>query len=394
MRRPRDRWHGRATALAIACTSVLGITACEFDEHAVGTGTARPVVHAVLNPVTPQGDYVVLLEHTLTGSVDTRADVHDPEDPIASGNGVPISGARVEITRTDGTRTAFAIEDASARSDHKGAGVYRFLNQPCTPFFCPQNAQVITRGGHYRLRITLPGATTSTIEGETTVPVTQPLANPSLRIRFDRERDTLRLTWPAAEHAYRYVLQIQTPYGPFQAFSDTNAILLSGGLRNFLSDRLPLVFTPGFEQAVQIAAVDTGYYDYYRTINDPFTGSGLLSNVRGATGLFGSYAPIRRDTLEVTAPQDEAVEGTFIGANGRFVLYAQGAEFVSGRWEDGAGQRHGVLGLRTGNRMRLAVLQAAAINDTLLVANGEVVADTLFVQFGGPGSAQRFRRAP
>ena len=383
----------RAIALAIVCAGVLALTACEFDEHAVGTGVARPVVHAVLNPVTPQGDFVVLLERTLTGSVDTRADVHDPEDPIASGNGVPISGAQVEITRTDGSRTAIGIEDASVRGDHKGAGVYRFLNQPCTPFFCPVNTQPITRGGRYRLRITLPGGT-STIEGETIVPITQPQANASLRIHFDRERDTLRVTWPAAEHAHRYVLQIQTPYGPFQAFSDTNAITLTGGLRNFLADRIPLVFTPGFEQAVQIAAVDSAYYDYYRSINDPFTGSGLLTHLRGATGLFGSYAPIRRDTLEVTAPQDEPVEGTFVGVNGRMVLYAQGAQLMSGRWEDGSGQRHGVLGVRSGNSMRLAVLQAAAINDTLLVATGEVVADTLFLRFGGPGNEQRFRRTP
>lgn len=383
----------RAMASAAVLAVTLAAGGCEFDERAVGTGRARPVVHAVLNTAPNVTDYLVFVERTLTGRIDTRAEVRDPADPIVSGNGDPISGARVEITRIDlpSPRTAVAVEDAAVRADRKGAGVYRFVNAACTPFFCPPNAQAIVRGGRYRLRVTLPGGT-QVVEGETTVPI--PVINPDSLpgMRFDRERDTLRLSWPAATRAHRYVLQVQTPYGPFQLFSDTNAITLTGGLRNFLVDRIPLVFTPGFLQQVQIAAVDTNYYDYYRSLNDPFTGSGILTRLRGGTGLFGSYAPIRRSSFEVVAPQDEPVEGAFASTDGRLVLYASGAALVSGRFDDPSGGRHGVLGVRTGNRMQLVVLRQSGINDTLFTAGAEVVADTLTLRVDASGEQTRMRR--
>ena len=225
--------------------------------------------------------------------------------------------------------------------------------------------------------MTLPGG--DVVESETTVPLPT-LAPDSLPTRlFDRERDTVRLTWPAAERAHRYVLQVQTPYGPFQLFSDTNAITLTGGLRNLDVDRLPLVFTPGFRQAVQIAAVDTNFYDYYRSVSDPFTGSGLISRMRGGLGLFGAYAPIRRSTFEVRAPQDEPIEGTFVAGTDRFEIYAVGPGLVSGRHDRQATFRHGVVGTRDGNRMRLTVLRTTRVSDTLFVADADVVGDTLFL---------------
>lgn len=152
------------------------------------------------------------------------------------------------------------------------------------------------------------------------------------------------------------------------------------------------MFTPGFRQHVQIAAVDTGYDDYYRSVNDPLTGSGLLTRLRGGTGLFGSYAPIRRRSFEVVAPQDEPVEGTFAGLEGRLVLYASGAALVSGRFDEAGGSRHGVLGVRTGNRMRLVVLRQAGVNDTLFTAGAEVVADSLTLRVDRTGEATRLVR--
>jgi hypothetical protein len=365
--------------LTSAATFALAAGGCEFDQHAVGTGRAQPVVHAVLSTAPELEEYVVFVERTLTGRIDTRVAVRDLDDPIVSGGGDPITGARVELVRLDGAvRTAVAFEDAAVRADRKGAGVYRFLNAACTPFFCPPNAQAIVRGGRYGLRVTLPGGT-DRVEGETTVPLASLHPDTVPESYFDRERDTVRLSWPAAPGAHRYVLQVQTPYGPFQIFSDTNAITLTGGLRNFMAPRLPLVFTPGFLHRVQIAAVDASYYDYYRTGNDPFTGSGLLTRLRGGTGLFGSYAPIRRSSFEVITRQDEPVEGSFIGEVGTLDLYATGSGFMSGRLYR-SGVRHGVLGVRSGNRMRLTVLRGVGVNDTLFNASAEVVADTVVLR--------------
>jgi hypothetical protein len=381
LREPR-RGLPRLAALLLACA------ACEFGETRIGAGRARPVVHAVLNPEASSDTYVIYVERTLTGELDTRS-VRDTADPIASGGGMPVSQARVELWNEAGGPTAVGVEDASIREDGKGRGVYRFLDQACSPLGCAPNALPVTRGARYRLRVTLPGG--DVVESETTVPVPT-LAPDSLpTTQFDRERDTLRLTWPAAERAHRYVLQVQTPYGPFQVFSDTNAITLTGGLRNLDVDRLPLVFTPGFRQSVQIAAVDTNFYDYYRSVSDPFTGAGLISRMRGGLGLFGAYAPIRRSSFEVTAPQDEPVEGSFVRGTERFTLYATGPGLVSGRYFANS-VRLGVLGTRDGNRMRLTVLLTSRISDTLFVADAEVVGDTLTVRRSREEGQRYFRQ--
>lgn len=378
----------RALILAAALPLLAGCE-LEFDERTVGAGRPRAVVHAVLNPrSTGDNTFVVLLERTLTGEVQTRS-VRDPEDPVASGGGSPISGARVEITDLANGRTAVGVEDVTARDDEKGAGVYRFINASCQ-LGCPPNLIPITRGARYRLRITLEGST-DVVEAETTVPAPQLAPDTAPATRFDRERDTIRLAWPAAERAHRYVVQVQTPYGPFQLFSDTNAITLTGGLRNFLVDRVPLVFTPGFLQPVQIAAVDTNFYDYFRSSSDPFTGAQLINRVRGGLGLFGGYAPIRNSALEVVAPQDENVEGNFVGGTDRFEIYVMGPGLVSGRYNRTSSFRYPVLGVRDGDRMRLAVLRNPRVSDTLFVVDAEVVADTLIIRRSGEVFQRFFR---
>ena len=71
------------------------------------------------------------VERTLTGRVTVFTDsANSALDPIVTGGGVPISGARVTVSGPDGA-TATAIEARILRGNAgppEGTGVYRFLN--------------------------------------------------------------------------------------------------------------------------------------------------------------------------------------------------------------------------------------------------------------------------
>ena len=77
--------------------------------------------------------------------------------------------------------------------------------------------------------------------------------------------------------ARSYFVRVETPYGPRAFFTDDTRVRLSGDLRNADADGLPRVFIPGFPQAVTVSAVDSNYYDWFRTHNDVLSGTGLLN---------------------------------------------------------------------------------------------------------------------
>jgi hypothetical protein len=62
----------------------------------VPQGRDQLVVHGILNPsVTEQQ---ILVEHSLTGRVNIpTVDRLDEDDPIRTGGGIPVSGARVTL---------------------------------------------------------------------------------------------------------------------------------------------------------------------------------------------------------------------------------------------------------------------------------------------------------
>src|SRR6185503_14289810 len=101
---------------------------------------------------------------------------------------------------------------------------------------------------------------------------------------FNRDRDTVVLNWQPVSRARTYAVRVESPHGPFFLFTDSTHLTLTGALRNLFADDIPRVFVPGFRQQVTITAVDSNFYDYYRTQNDPFTGSGLISRIRGGIG--------------------------------------------------------------------------------------------------------------
>lgn len=388
---------GRLPMLLALGAAVAGVTGCdlEFDKVTVPSGSARPVVHAVLNPFASQ-EFSVLLERTLGGRVQATTGRFDRDDPIVTGGGEPITMARVVLRRQgdEGVGT----ELVSRRTDGKGRGVYLFLNTGCGPFSCPTNGIALSRGVEYSLEIQTPDG--EVLTGTTTIPVAVPAPDTGLRRIFDWKTDTYVFRWRPSDGLGRYAVQIQTPYGPFQTFSDVESLAVNGSLRNFQQERFPRVFVPGFLQPLQALAVDQNYFDYYRSENNHFTGQGLVSRIQGGTGLFGSVQPIRYQDIDVVAARDEPVDGvwTLLGGDAgfppRLTTWADGA-FASGKFEDARAadfiSRRGMLGTRTGNTLRLAVLNNQVASDTAWTYVAEVRGDTLFTSSPQRGE-QRWRR--
>jgi len=154
------------------------------------------------------------------------------------------------------------------------------------------------------------------------------------------------------------------------------------------------VFIPGFRESLLIAAIDSNFYDYYRTQNDPFTGSGIISRVSGGIGFFGSMMAVVERTIDVTADRSDAVEGRFVfqavpGTPGLptarelslFIesksIRAGAPDALSGNYLDGVREQHGVLGRRLGNSVTLALLASQSATDTNAVFTGELRGDSL-----------------
>ena len=384
--------RGSPIAIVAAFAVLGGLGACKFDEVTVPEGRERPVVHAVLRPRN-LGDktFVVLLERTLTGRVDVDPDgPFDPADPIVTGGGLPITAAIVVL---EGARdTALAIEDVTvATRGFKGAGVYRFINQSraCNFFGCPPpNSFPVSPGNIVRLRISTP--TGELITGTTTVPNGVTLPDTFGLSLFDRERDTLRLEWAPVEGTRRYALQISSPRETFELFTDENAIRLPGDIRNVFVKDVPRLFIPGFRQVINIAAVDSNYFDYFRSRNDPFTGSGIINHLQGATGVFGAYLPLQTRTFEIVAPIDEPLEGDYISRgptlfNDRLRLYIEsragartGLSGYTTFFDPTTGtNRSSLLGSVTDSRLILGVLRSQRITDTAYVLTLEARGDSL-----------------
>ena len=385
--------RGPPIAIVAAAAVLGGIVGCKFDEVTVPVGRERPVVHAVLRTrqLRLDKEYVVLLERTLTGrvSVDPDAEV-DPADPILTGGGLPITGAVVVLQ--SGLDTTVGIEDVTvAARGGKGAGVYRFINTGkfCSPIRCPPPNSFPVEGGEtIRLSISTPAG--ERITGMTTVPQTfTPFDTIGLRT-FDREGDTLRLEWSPVELTERYALQISSPRGIFEVFSDASSIRLPGTLRNIFIRDSPSVFIAGFQQVINIAAVDSNYFDYFRSRNDPFTGTGIINHLQGATGVFGVYVPLQSRTFEIIAPIDEPLEGDYISrgpalVNDRLRLYVEsrggartGLSGYTTTFDPQTGtSRFSILGSVTGSRMTLGVLRSQRITDTAYVFTLEARGDSL-----------------
>jgi hypothetical protein len=354
-------------------------------------------MHAVLS--ASASTQVVLLERTRNGSVSVLAPGFDLEDPLVSDEGIAESGAIVSLTMPSG-QTLDAVEDNVARGDGKGRGIYRFTLPGAS----------LERNVTYRLNVyTTKG---ELLAAETSVPAGVAASVAAQRL-FDRARDTVVLQWPATPGARSYFVRIETPFGPRSFFTDSTRLRLTGELRNVDTDALPRVFIPGFPQAVTVSAVDSNYYDWYRSQNNEITGTGLINRVQGGFGVFGALVRLRFENFDVVAPQTEPIAGTYLFTGSeleqrttpfsRIVLYVESptaradqADALSGQYD--VVPRFGYVGCYTcgllgtvrDGRVQLGLLTAWSARDTSEVFNGEIRGDTLVGSYRGFGGIVHF----
>jgi hypothetical protein len=395
-----------------AAALLLLAAGCTFGEQEIAPGVERPVVHVVLNPSAAAA--TVLVERTLTGKAPIEdALLVDQSDPIRSGGGLPISGARVLVADAAGNQIVAEEQRLTRGTQVIGTGVYRFANvavpQPgARPGGAPPAGLRVVRGGRYVLRVETPDGTVVT--GEAAVPgVAADAPEPSFSsVTFNRDRDTLALSWPAVPGARAYALQVDSPYGAFYLFTDSTSLRLTGELRNLFAERLPRVFQAGFTQYLYVAAVDSNYYDYYRSANSVFTGSGLINRLRGGIGLFGAYVPVLTRVVFVRADERDPLDGRYVSPsyNGDETLRLwvdtrAAVTEVTGAYRIATGDQYGVVGTLAGSRLRLHAVTADDARFVFRTMDGTVRGDTITMTLGGavapndPGTRRFVRvRAP
>lgn len=369
--------------------AIAVIAGCELSKVSVAPTAPSVVVHAVLNPSA--SEQVVYLEQTLTGSRAVGSGVFDPKNPIASAGGVPISGALVEIIDSTGKATT-GVEGIVPGSTVSGAGVYH------VPILGP----TLRLGARYQLHVRTPDG--RDVTAFTRIPLPEITSTGGLTRTVNRDHDTINVSWDAALATRAYAMRVESPFGPFFLFTDSLHVRLTGDLRNIFAGSLQHVLVPGFHQDVLIGAADSNFFDYYRTNNDPFTGSGIISRVNGGLGLFGSFVTLTNGTLTVVADQTEPIEGRFrlstIGATtapaASINLYIESPAArsdlpaaLSGRYapQPFNGTADGIIGTIRGSTVTFALLANQLAADTVDVFQGSLEGTTLVGVYRRTGQA-------
>jgi hypothetical protein len=372
--------------------------ACELATIQLPSMPSTVVIHGVLSPsATAQ---TMLLERTLTGAVGVPLLYpFESDEPVLSDHGIAESYATTQLVLPNGQIISGREVRTFSATGH-GGGIYQF----------DVAGSALVPGGTYRLRVVTQKG--ETLSGETMVPVATPVSS-GPTATFDRSTDTLSMTWPAVPQARGYEVRIDSPYGPWIAFTDSTHVALTGSLRNLAADNLPNLFQPGFRQAVTVSAVDANMYDYYRSTNNAFTGAGIVNHITGGTGVFGSLVIISRRTLDVTAPIERPIEGSFslvlgnlgylyggVGDAVGLTLYVESPstrsgqpDAITGRYRRSGGTFAAAVGTLSGTHLDLAFLADQVMTDTLDRFSGELRGDSLVGTFskGAPAAYVRVR---
>ncbi len=388
-----SRFTSRFAALALGAS--VAAAGCELEKVDIPASTPTVVVHAVLNPSA--SEQIVYLENTLTGSRPVASGSFNPNDPIESAGGIPIDNALVEIIDSSGTVTT-GNETPVQGSTVNGPGVYHV---PIAGF----NLRL---GQRYQLHVhTVDGAD---LTAYTRIPLPEATSTGGLTQTLNRDHDTLNIAWNAALKTRAYAMRVESPFGPFFLFTDSLHVRITGDLRNLFANELQHVLIPGFHQGILLAAVDSNFFDYYRTNDDPFTGSGIISRVSGGLGLFGSLVTMTNGTLTVVADQTQPVEGRYraqpsvdsTSLAASFNLYIESPAVrsdapaaLSGRYQSPGPTLHadGIIGAMLGSQVTLAFLANQLASDTVDVFVGQLGSGVLRGAFrSNPGVLVTFAK--
>ena len=153
----------------------------------------------------------------------------------------------------------------------------------------------------------------------TRIPRADVRATGGLTRTLNRDHDALAMQWNAAPQARAHTRCAWRVRSGRFFFSPTARHSTDRRSAKSVRRRSPARLHPGFRQDIIVAAVDSNFYDYYRTNNDPFTGAGIISRINGGIGMFGSIVTLESGTLTVIADQTEPIEGRyrFIGRRRR-----------------------------------------------------------------------------
>jgi hypothetical protein len=365
------------------------VAACQSQYMDLPALPSQVVIEGVLSPTALT--QVILVERTLTGEsaappTQIPGDASDPVEPIVTNGGVPEHLASVELTLPNGQVLTTHERSLDSATDYRGAGVYEFKLA----------GSALVPGGTYQVRVVT--AEQEIVTAETTVPLLPPVTT-GVTTTFNRTSDTLALSWPTTPAAPAYQVRIESPFGAWVGFTDRAGVALSGDLRNPTNADISHVFIPGFQQLVSVSAVDANLYDYYRSSNNSFVGSGIINHVNGGLGVFGSIVPIQRQTLNVTASPTRPIEGRFDLVPDAFGLgYSYGpssmtlyveSPAVKKNQDDAitasvatnvAGFQSNAIGTYNGTQLKLYYV-SSTLADTLNTFFGTLHGDTLTGQF-------------
>lgn len=285
------------TGPRLLLVAAVALGACSLEEVTIPLGERIIVVQAVLTLDPDAVAQYVLVEWSVTGTaaIPNQDSLRGPPRPP-----LPISGADVIVTRDDGDSIRLLeIPDT--------LGVYKISWGDMVGFLQP--------GREYRLRVRVPDG--REVRGRARMPAA-PVVTGLLPegAAFNRDRDTLRIAWSGAQGSKGVFTQVRprdvTRWVRMVLFTDSTHFVIPGLLAFPLpSDSLPAsVWIAGTRETFTVAAMDTNFFDFFRTGNDPFTGSGFLNRLQGGMGVFGAMAPVSR-TYSVVADLDHPWEGRY-----------------------------------------------------------------------------------
>ena len=134
---------------------------------------------------------------------------------------------------------------------------------------------------------------------------------PPAEITMDRTRDSVRVSVDFSASDAMQIEAVRTTTGEgatLRFVSDTSSTGIPGNLVDPFDERT--IFRAGCYYELTVAALDTNYFDFTRSITNPLTGRGFINHLSGGIGVFGSIAPVTYE-LRVTAPQTDPREGVY-----------------------------------------------------------------------------------